>query len=135
MKFSYRPSPNFRSKRHTSRIMMDLTVCLLAVLLCSAVSYSIIYGPAIGISAIRMAAISVITAEATEAVYFKIRKMDIKKELEHSYGWVTALILTLITRIDVSYYALIVATILCIIVGKLVFGGFGQNIFNPAAFR
>ena len=134
MKFSYRPSPNYRSKRHTSRIMMDLTVCLLAVLLCSAATYSIVYGPAIGIRAILMAVVSVITAEATEAVYFKIRKMDIRKELEHSYGWVTALILTLITRIDVSYYALIVATILCIIVGKLVFGGFGQNIFNPAAF-
>ena len=65
---------------------MDLTVCLLAVLLCSAATYSIVYGPAIGIRAILMAAVSVITAEATEAVYFKIRKMDIRKELEHSYN-------------------------------------------------
>ena len=134
MKFSYRPSPNFRSKRHTSRIMMDLTVCLVAVLLSSAVYYGIVYGAAVGIRAVLMAAVSVISAVATEAVYFKIRKYDVKKELSHSYSWVTALILTLITRIDVSYYALIVATVICIVIGKLVFGGFGQNIFNPAAF-
>jgi len=134
MKFSYRPSPNFRSKRHTSRIMMDLTVCLLAVLLCSAVYYGMVYGAEIGIRAILMAAASVASAVATEAVYFKIRKKDVKKEISHSYAWVTALILTLITRIDVSYYALIVATIICIVIGKMVFGGFGQNIFNPAAF-
>ena len=134
MKFSYRPSPNFRSKRHTSRIMMDLTVCLVAVLLSSAVYYGIVYGAAVGIRAVLMAAVSVISAVATEAAYFKIRKYDVKKELSHSYSWVTALILTLITRIDVSYYALIVATVICIVIGKLVFGGFGQNIFNPAAF-
>ena len=134
MKFSYKPSPNFRSKRHTNRIMRDLTCCLLVILVWSAVWYGMTYGAAVGIRVILMAAVSVATALATEALNFKIRKYDVKKELKHSYSWVTALILTLITRVDVSYYALIIATITCIIVGKMVFGGFGQNIFNPAAF-
>lgn len=134
MKFSFRPSPNYRSKRHTSKIMMDLTICLTAVLVYAAVYYGLTYGVSIGLRIIMMAAVSTAAAVATEAIYFKIRKYNVKKELSHSYGWVTALILVLITRVDVSYYALITATIICIVIGKLVFGGFGQNIFNPAAF-
>ena len=34
---------------------------------------------------------------------------------------------------SIEYYDLAVATVIAIFFGKLVFGGFGQNIFNPAA--
>jgi electron transport complex protein RnfD len=80
-----------------------------------------------------MALFAVIAAEVTEIIWFKATGKD-WKEIFHSYGWVTALILVLITRLNVSYYAVIVCTIVAIIFGKLIFGGFGQNIFNPAAF-
>ena len=135
MKFSYKPSPNYRNTQSTSGIMLDLTLCLLAVLLSATVFYSVAYGAAYGMRVVGMTAASVITALLTEGICFKLRgSKDVKKDILHSYGWVTALILTCITRLDVSYYALIVATAICIIFGKLVFGGFGQNIFNPAAF-
>lgn len=135
MKFTYKPSPNYRNTQTTSGIMFDLTMCLCAVTLFSAVYHGISFGAAYGIRVILMAALSVAAAVGTEAVYFRMRGIkDIKKELRHSYGWVTALILTLITRLDVSYYALFIGTVMAIIIGKLVFGGFGQNIFNPAAF-
>lgn len=134
MKLSFHPSPNYRDAKSTSEIMRDLTVCLLAVLLFSAVWYGVSYGAAYGIRVILMAVFAVIAALCTEACYFRIRKQDVKEGLKHSYGWVTALILVEITKISVSYYAVIIATILAIVFGKLVFGGFGQNIFNPAAF-
>ena len=35
--------------------------------------------------------------------------------------------------VNMSCYAVIIATIFAIVLAKLLFGGFGQNIFNPAA--
>ena len=49
-------------------------------------------------------------------------------------GWITAIILTMMCTIDITPYALGVATFFSIFFGKLLFGGFGNNIFNPAAF-
>ena len=135
MKYTYKPAPNYRNKQTTSGIMLDLTICLLVVLAASVYYYATAYGMDIALRAIGMTAASVVAALVTEFVYFKMMKTEnVVQAILHSYGWVTAIILTLITRIDVSYYALIISTIICIIAGKLVFGGFGQNIFNPAAF-
>ena len=133
MKFSFKPSPNYRSEQNTSGIMRDVTVCLLAVLLFAIVWYSVSYGAAYGLRVFLMALFAVMAAEITEVIWFKATGKD-WKEIFHSYGWVTALILVLITRLNVSYYAVIVCTIVAIVFGKMVFGGFGQNIFNPAAF-
>lgn len=135
MKFTFRPSPNYRKTQSTTDIMRDLTFALCAVLLFSIIWYGESYGAAYALRVFLMALFAVIAAVGTEAVFFKIMKSkDIKHDVLHSYGWVTALILVLITKIDVSYYAVIIATIVAIVFGKCVFGGFGMNIFNPAAF-
>jgi len=133
MKFSFKPSPNYRSEQNTSGIMRDVTACLLAVLLFAIVWYSVTYGAAYGLRVFLMALFAVMAAEITEVIWFKATGKE-WKEIFHSYGWVTALILVCITRLNVSYYAVIVCTIVAIVFGKMVFGGFGQNIFNPAAF-
>ncbi len=44
----------------------------------------------------------------------------------------TAIILTLTVPISTSFFALGVASFFAIFFGKLIFGGFGHNIFNPA---
>ena len=81
-----------------------------------------------------MSVTAVVTALLTETAYFAFTgSKDIRHDVMHSYGWITAIILVLITKIDVSYYAIVIATVVAILLGKLVFGGFGQNIFNPAA--
>jgi electron transport complex protein RnfD len=135
MKFKYKPSPSYRNWQSTDGIMLDLTACLCAVLLFAAVYYGIAFGLACGLRVILMALVAVVSAVASEAIYFKVTgAKDIKQAVLHSYGWVTALIIVLISRLDVSLYAIIIATAVSIIFGKLVFGGFGQNIFNPAAF-
>lgn len=134
MKLSFHVSPNYRDSKSTSEIMFDLTLCLLAVLVFSTVWYSLAYGINYGMRVVGLALTAVVSAIATEAIYFKACGKDVTTSLKHSYGWVTALIIVLISRISVSYYAVAVSTIIAIVFGKLVFGGFGQNIFNPAAF-
>lgn len=133
MKFTFKPAPNYRSEQSTSQIMFDLTMCLCAVLLFATVWYGVSYGFAYGLRVVLMALSAVVAAEVTEVIWFTATKKS-WKEIFHSYGWVTALILVLITRLNVSYFAIIVSTVVAIVFGKLVFGGFGQNIFNPAAF-
>ena len=133
MKFAFKPSPSYRTQQSTSGIMRDVTLCLLAVLTFSIIWYGVTYGAAYGLRVFLMALFAVLAAEITEVIWFKATGKD-WKEIFHSYGWVTALILVLITRLNVSYYAVIVCTIVAIVFGKMVFGGFGQNIFNPAAF-
>ncbi len=135
MKYTFKPSPNYRNSLSTVEIMRELTVCLIAVLVFAVSWYWVNYGTAYALRVIMMTVVAVGSALATEAIYFKLcKKKDILTELKHSFGWVTALILVLITKINVSYYAIAIATIVAIVFGKLVFGGFGQNIFNPAAF-
>jgi len=133
MKFTFKPSPNYRTSQSTSGIMRDLTLCLLAVLLYAIIYYSVTYGIAHGLRAAGLAAVSVISALGTDAVYFKVMKKNVRTGILSSFSWVTALILVLISRIDTAYYAMAIATIIAVFFGKLEFGGFGQNIFNPAA--
>ncbi len=136
MKFTFKPSPNYRDSQSTQSIMRDLTIGLLVVFAFSLFYY--VTGENLGVSyALRACGLlvtSVISAIVTEAIYFAIRKQPIVKSIKGSFGWVTAIILTLMCPINISYYALAISTILAIVFGKLVFGGFGQNIFNPAAF-
>lgn len=135
MKFTFKPSPNYRNKQSTTDIMCYLTFALVIVLAYSAGWYGFRFGAQYALRVVLMAACAVVAALITESIYFKITgSKDIKKDVSRSYGWITGIIIVLITKIDVSYYAIFVSTVIAIVFGKLVFGGFGQNIFNPAAF-
>lgn len=135
MKFTFKPSPNYRNDLSTTKIMRILTVALAIVVVYSAIWYGIEFGMQYALRVVLMTVCAVVAALLTEAIYFKIiQSKNILKDVSRSYGWITGIIIVLITKIDVSYYAIFVSTVIAIVFGKLVFGGFGQNIFNPAAF-
>lgn len=135
MKFTFKPSPNYRNEQSTGKIMMELTLGLLVVFAFSLVLYvtNADYGVSYALRAIGLMASAVIAACATEAIWCLVAKKDVKTTLKNSYPWVTGIILALMCQVNISFYALIVSTVLAIFFAKLVFGGFGQNIFNPAA--
>lgn len=135
MKFTFKPSSNYRNAQSTTDIMRVLTIALLCVLVFATAWYGMRFGATYALRIVLMSVCAVVAAVLSEGIYFKVMKSkDIKKDILHSYGWITGLIIVLITKIDVSYYAIFVATVIAVVFGKLVFGGFGQNIFNPAAF-
>ncbi len=133
MKFTFKPSPNMHSGQTTKSIMMELTIGLMVVFGFSVFYYFKEFGASYGLRAIGLLIVAVVSAVATEWIWFSIRKQKAQKELAISFPWVTAIILTLMVPINMSYYGLAVSTIIAIVFGKLVFGGFGNNIFNPAA--
>ena len=84
------------------------------------------------ISLVMMVA-ALVTTLLTEAVWALARKKSVGSTLAHSYGWVTAIIFVLMLPSTATIYSVIVCSFLAILFGKLLFGGFGHNIFNPAA--
>ncbi len=140
MKFVFNASPNLRQKQSTKQIMLELMIGLLVVFAFSLFYYHQAYGMKYVMQAVKLLVISLAVALITETAWaFFMRKgakfdfAYIKKFLGGSFGWITAIILTLMCPISISPYALGVATFFAIFFAKLVFGGFGNNIFNPAA--
>ena len=75
---------------------------------------------------------AIVVALLTEAVFALATKKNIVKHMRSSFPLVTAIILVLTVPISTTYFAIGVASFFAIFVGKLIFGGFGHNIFNPA---
>ncbi len=133
MKFAFHVSPNLQSKNSTQQIMRDLTIGLLIVFVASVIYYFVAWGARYGLQAILLLVCSLITTFVCEAIFAKVKKRDIKETITHSFGWVTSIILVMMCPISITPYAVIIATIFSIAIARLMFGGFGYNIFNPAA--
>ncbi len=132
MELKFKTAPHYRQKLSTKRIMWDLTLGLLVVYAFGLYN-AYTMGQAYLTNAIVLMVTAVLVALVTESVWALFMKKNVLEYLSTSFGWVTAIILTLMVQVNTEPYALAVATFLCIFFGKLVFGGFGQNIFNPAA--
>lgn len=94
-----------------------------------------------GVRSILMVVIALVTTAACDVVNTLIRhkkdsKLSLGKEivydLVHNYSYVTAIIFALTLPVYTSYYVVVVGSIFATVVVKLLFGGFGKNIFNPA---
>ena len=128
-----RTSPNYKQKLSTHRIMRDLTIALIAL-----VAYSLYYyyynfatnDPLIHVALIYV--VSLVVAFATEIVWALIHKSNILEHLKNSFPWVTAIILALTLPAGTPLYVVAIGSFISIFFGKLVYGGFGHNIFNPA---
>lgn len=141
MKFTFNASPNLRQSQSTKQIMLELMLGLLVVFGFSLVYYNSAYGMEHALQAVKLMVVSLVVAFVTEIAFAfftkKGNKFDVayvKSYLGASFGWITAIILTLMCPISIRPYALGVSTFIAIFFGKLLFGGFGNNIFNPAAF-
>lgn len=62
----------------------------------------------------------------------KKKQADLKEHIKTSYSVFPGLFLGLILPLNTPIYVLLFGCLMASIVGKLIFGGFGNNIFNPA---
>jgi len=128
-----RTSPNYRQKLSTHRIMRDLTIGLLVI-----VAYSLFYyyynfmsnNPVITAALIYI--VSIVVGVGTEAIWAVIHKNNVLEQIKNGFPWVTAIIFALTLPIGTPLYVVAIGSFVSIFIGKLVFGGFGHNIFNPA---
>jgi Na+-translocating ferredoxin:NAD+ oxidoreductase subunit D len=132
MKFTFKVSPTMKTRQSTQQIMFLLTLGLMAVVLFSSTFYFVEYGMDYVIHLWSLLAVAVLVAVGSEAVWAYFLKKDVVAYLKTSFPWVTAIILVLMVPISTPLYPLAIGTIFAIVVAKLLFGGFGHNVFNLA---
>jgi len=115
-------SPHIRSDWDVRRIML----CVVLALIPSAIA-GVYY---FGYYALMIIVLSVLSAQITELIGFRLMGKPI--EFDGS-AVVTGFILALILPPSVPLWIPVVGSAFAIVFFKLLFGGLGKNIFNPAA--
>lgn len=132
MKYTFRVSPNYRQPLSTQQIMFELTLCILVVLGFSLTYYYTQLGFDYFLHALLMILTAVGVATGVEALWALAFKKNVVEYLSGSFPWVTGLLMVSMMGVNKPLYAIAVGAIAAILIAKLIFGGFGHNIFNPA---
>ncbi len=130
--------PHVKSSRTTKLIMLDVVIALLPAAIMGIVFF--------GLDAFIIEITSVITAVICEFVYYFIAEGGFKRKCKdakevclnwvHQFDFtsiVTGLILALIVPSSVAWYEVMLGSAFAIIIVKMLFGGTGKNLVNPAA--
>ena len=142
MKFFKENGPHIKSKDTTSKIMTRLLIALAPIICfvifknCMVVYY---YTDASALQAfhpVLMIITSIITCTVSEFLYFKIiLKRSIRESLfekDRSFALIPGILLALVLPPNVPLWLVAFGAFCASILGKMLYGGFGQNIFNPA---
>ena len=123
-----------RPKANVTRMMRDVTIALLPVT-----------GFAIwkfGMAAVVIIVLSILSMAVTEYVYYQIvdklddEKFKFKNKSFTLYNFsviTSGLIYALTLPDNTPWFVVIIGAVFGVFFGKLIFGGVGQNVFNPAA--
>ncbi len=119
-------TPHIRSPRTTKHIMLDVVIALLPACIMGCIYF--------GWSALLVLALSSISAVATEVVWKLCQKKNFKQILnEFDYtSCITGLLIGMCMSSSVKWYVPILASVFAISIVKMLFGGTGKNIVNPA---
>ncbi len=122
MKLTVASSPHIRGNFRTNRIMLDVVLALLPALAVGIWQF--------GLRALAVTALSIAAAVATEYLYSRITKT--RNTVPDLSAVVTGLLLAMTLPHTVPYWQAAVGSVFAVLVVKILCGGLGQNIFNPA---
>lgn len=117
-------SPYINEKTSVSIIMLKVMLALVPAI----AAYVWYFGPAILISI----TIASVTALALETVAVKMRGLPARPFLMDGSALVTAWLLALSIPSIAPWWLIVVGTFFAIVVAKHLYGGLGNNLFNPA---
>lgn len=132
-------SPYIRKETSTKRMMFDVLIALTPVTFFSIYKY--------GLDALVRILISLVVFILTELIYFlattKVEGYTFKEKLQAKFKKysinqfsapaVSGLIYAMLLPDKLSLYVVFMGALFGAFVGKMIFGGLGYNIFNPAA--
>ena len=122
MKLTVASSPHIRGDFRTSRLMLDVVLALVPAL--------VVGTWVLGFRALVVTLVSMASAVAAEWAYAKVTKS--RNTLIDCSALVTGMLLALTLPASTPYYLVVLGSAFAIVVAKLMCGGLGQNIFNPA---
>ncbi len=130
--------PHVKSPRTTKGIMLDVVISLVPCAIAGIVFF--------GINAFVLLLTAVLGAVATEFVYYFIANGGFSEKCKNAgkvckRWWkqfdytsvVTGMILALILPSSANWYEVLIGSIFSIAIVKMLFGGTGKNLVNPAA--
>jgi electron transport complex protein RnfD len=117
------PSPHISNSTFTTkRMMLDVLIALMPMT-CVSVYIFKIY-------AVKQLLICLISCLAAEFLFVKMRGKSLT--LGDGSAAVTGIIIALSLPGTAPWYVGVIASVVAISIGKIIFGGLGMNIFNPA---
>lgn len=143
MEFIVEKAPHLRRKASVASMMLDVIIALMPVTIFSLVVYEL--------SALMIILVSVITMLIAEFIFVGLKnigpydgiKRTFSEKFKKSYKnytvnnilspIVSGLIFAMIMPASATWYHVLIGSLFGIVFGKLVFGGLGGNLFNPAA--
>ena len=123
---TYSPSPHVKANRTTRQIMIHVCIALTPACIMGVVYF--------GLKALLILGLSLISAVASEFIYLLIAKKTFK-EIIRKFDFtscVTGLLVGMCIGTNYPWYAPILGSAFAIIVVKMLFGGTGKNLVNPA---
>ena len=130
--------PHVKSKRTTRGIMLDVCIALLPCVIAGIVYF--------GLPALMIELVAVAACVATEFVYYFLANKGFSNKCKDAgkvcVRWwkqfdftsvVTGLILALIVPATTKWYEILIGGVFSIAIVKMLFGGTGKNLVNPAS--
>ena len=115
-------SPHVHSSTTTKTIMRDVLIALIPAMIMGVVVF--------GFRALTVTAVSVLACYLFEKLYCKMAKVD-DKTYDLS-ACVTGVLLAFVCPVTIPYWTIILGALFAIMLVKMLFGGLGRNIVNPA---
>ena len=122
MNLTVTSSPHIRGDFRSSRMMLDVVIALIPSLIVGII--------VLGIRALVVTLISMAAAVAAEYLWSLMLKR--RNTIIDGSALVTGMLFAMTLPSTVPYWIAVVGSAFAIIVAKLMCGGLGQNIFNPA---
>ncbi|HIU70555.1 MAG TPA: RnfABCDGE type electron transport complex subunit D [Candidatus Enterosoma merdigallinarum] len=143
----FEKNPHMRGTRKTSLMMLEFFIVVLILYVASVLFYFIKGGPSddysktmYGLMALQNGLVGVGFAVIADLIWYfpyVFRKEGVEgyiSKVLHSYSYVSGLILVLLLPIGPEWWEIALTSFVAVFFTKLIFGGFGSNIMNPAIF-
>ena len=134
--------PYMRSNDNTTKMMRRLIISLIPIVLFSFYKngillylkgYTNFFGMFYPLVFIILGCMStLVTEEIFLIVFKKMKGKDLLDSIKSGYGIIPGLFLSLVLPINTPLAILFIGGMVAALIGKMVYGGFGYNIFNPA---
>lgn len=116
------PSPHIRTSETVEKVMYDVIISLIPAFLFAVYVF--------GIRAFIVTAVSILTCMVTEYICQKIMKQE--SSIFDGSAIITGILFSFVIPVIMPLQYVVVGCVVSIGLGKMVFGGLGHNVFNPA---
>ncbi|WP_028864210.1 electron transport complex subunit RsxD [Psychromonas aquimarina] len=124
MAFMNSSSPHQRQRRTTSQIMVMVILCLIPGVFLQSYFF--------GIGNLLQITLASVVALGSEALILKLRKRPVLRSLKDGSALLTGLLIAVSIPPLSPWWIVVIGTAFAVIFVKQLYGGLGQNLFNPA---